>query len=370
MGHLHSTDLEALESAATTVWELAREYVFTGAVEYLKMFPELTLTGPSFRIEFRLQQDVIDPAGDGARSMVMLRFAQLRRDVEDPGWTLSVRGHWPDRTDHFPRVGPWRGRQLRKAFSPKRQPAGSPDRFALTNDDIYVMDTTPPEDLTAQLCLFALQTELSIDGTVMPWLLTYLTNTFAISNHAARKEVATEVMLRLIRNNWWMEDARAWRAYVAKLLRAAGRDDSVQADELDDDLSDGTTERRVIEAIEGDHEGTDRPGPIGLPSKAPMALDLTKDTFSVQEASQYLGVSVGTVYSRIHKHQLRVQPAPGAFVIHKTDLDRAMAEPRLPDVIDAVAAARTRRVETARRHVSRLRRRGLTLDQILHDPEI
>ena len=85
------------------------------------------VSAEAFRIAFRLQQDVIDREGDRARTMVVLRFVRRgSREEPDPGWALYVRGDWPDRTDRFSRVGALRASRLRKAFSPRRQPPGTP----------------------------------------------------------------------------------------------------------------------------------------------------------------------------------------------------------------------------------------------------
>jgi excisionase family DNA binding protein len=363
MGHLTSTDLEALESAAATVWELARTYVFTGADEFLKTFPQLTVEAPSFRIEFQLQHDVIDAASDRVRTMVALRFTHLPRREDDPDWALYVRGHWPDRTDRFPTVGRFSARRLRRWLAPRQQPAGAEYRFAVPNDDVYLMETTPAVDVIAQLCVFVLQTELSIDAELMPWLVQYIEKTFAIANDDARSEIAMEVTLRLIQNKWWMENVRTWRHYIKSLLRVIGGKYVIRSAEVPAERGDGMTEDKRIQAIEGGAENDDEPSMI---RSAPI-LDMTKHTFSAQEASQHLGVSVGTVYSRIHKRQLDVQRVHGQFVISKSELDRATREPRLRDVIDAVAAARRCKREAARRQVHRLRRRGLTLDRILDD---
>jgi hypothetical protein len=81
MGQAFSTDLGALESAASTVWQLAVTRVFTDEaadVELIRALPELGLTSPSFEIEFRLQQDVLDPVGDRVRTMVVLRFVHRK----------------------------------------------------------------------------------------------------------------------------------------------------------------------------------------------------------------------------------------------------------------------------------------------------
>jgi excisionase family DNA binding protein len=440
-----------------------RTYVFPGEVEFLKVLPALTVTAPSFQIDFQLQQDaldaptvLLDQAGvvvdrpDGRmRTMVVLRFTPRDPTAEDLELRLFVRGHWPDRTDQFPGVGSLRARQLRKAFSLRRQLAekrrslaerlqqledrlhqlserrrqlaerrrpkvkrrrplverqrrllqrqrqlverrrqlaerlrqlGQDIDWAIPSDDIYLMETTPANDLTAQLCLFVLQTELSKDSAPLPWLLDYITRTFKISvkqtSKAARDEeraeIALEVVTRLIAYKWGMEDARAWRRYVSQHLRAVERKhrSSTSHLELPNQLSDRATEDSVIASIDGGSDETTRPGLLPVPGKRSQPLDRTKETFSVHEAAQYLGVSSRTVYSHIHTQQLPVQPGRGPFVIAKAALDRVMAKPTLHDVIDAVAAARHCTPETARRQVHRLRRRGLTLDQILADAKI
>ena len=372
MGQAFPTDLAALELAAAAVWQLAVTRVFADEadnVELVRTLPELGLTAPSFEIEFRLQQDVLDPVGDRVRTMVVLRFAHRAGDEPDPGWRVYVRGNWPDRTDRFARVGPLNVRRLRKAFSPRRQPPGTPDRFALANDDIYVMEQTPRQDITAQLCLFVLQTELSAEPGVMTWLTTYISDNFTISIPEARQDIAGDIVLRLIGHKWWMETPQAWRQYVTAHRRAVERSyrrsyGSVLPDDLGDD---GGSEDRLIAAIDGEPQSVDAFAPVYPAPRALPTSPTTTDACSVREASQCLGVSIGTIYSRIHKRQLPVLDTPGPFLIPRSALVRSSATTRLRDVIAAVAATRRCRVETARRRISRLRQRGHTLDQILHD---
>jgi len=71
------------------------------------------------------------------------------------------------------------------------------------------MEGTPPEDLTAQLCLFVLQTELSCEAGVFAWLTQYIVRNFKRANSTPREELARDVVLRLIKYKWWMESARS-----------------------------------------------------------------------------------------------------------------------------------------------------------------
>ena len=87
------TDPEALKSAASTTWDLVRQFVFPGEAELLKELPVLTISGESSRIEFRIQQDLIDQKGGHERAMVVLRFAPTGSDMPEPCWTLYVQGH-------------------------------------------------------------------------------------------------------------------------------------------------------------------------------------------------------------------------------------------------------------------------------------
>jgi hypothetical protein len=68
----------------------------------------------------------------------------------------------------------------------------------LTNDDIYVMEGMPPHDLTAQLCLFVLQTELSSEWGVMDWLTQYVVHNFKRAKQTPPLELARDVVLRLV----------------------------------------------------------------------------------------------------------------------------------------------------------------------------
>src|SRR5262249_12920472 len=147
-----------------------------------------------------------------------------------------------------------------------------------------------------------------------------------------RREVARDVVGHLIRNKWLMEDARAWRKYVAKVRRVAERD-YWQESSLSDDVADvNATETRLIESIE--REGwNERPTDLHATTIPTPRLDLAKAVFTVEEASQFLGVSVGTVYSWIHGRRIGTETADGRFLIQKSELQRISAAPKLADVI-------------------------------------
>ena len=165
-----------------------------------------------------------------------------------------------------------------------------------------------------------------------------------------------------------MEDARAWRRYVAVHRNTVVRHYRVQGGELPDDRSDGMTEDQLIETIEGRPEATEDTRPIEPCAKpSSRTLDPAKEWFSVPEANQFLGVSIGAVYSRIHDRQLKVETSSKPFMIPRSELVRLAAAPKLSDVIDAVVKARGCHRDSARRHVSRVRQRGVALDEILKD---
>ena len=189
-------------------------------------------------------------------------------------------------------------RRLRKAFSPRRQPPGTSDRFALTNDDLYLMKTTPLPDLTAQLCLFVLQTDLSAEPGVMQWLTLYVTRNFRIANHEARQEIAQDIVLRLLRHKWWMETPQAWRRYVATHRHAVERAYSCCSALPDGEVPDSraTTEDQLIAAIDGNPETAGDTGSVNPPIRFRPTSALSHEACSVREASQLLGLSVGAVY--------------------------------------------------------------------------
>ena len=138
------TDLETLEHVAAATWDLVRLYVFPGSGGWLvKDLPDRTLDGKSFRVEFRLQQDLLGTTAEGPepeRTMVVLRFAPAGEPMPDFPWGVRVRGHWPERA-RFAAVGPLRARKLRKSFSPRRRQ--SDDRYPAESDDIFLMEEAP-----------------------------------------------------------------------------------------------------------------------------------------------------------------------------------------------------------------------------------
>ena len=50
------------------------------------------------------------------------------------------------------------------ALDKNKNPPKTDDRYEPKSDDLYVMEATPRDDITAQVCLFVLQTEVSSDA--------------------------------------------------------------------------------------------------------------------------------------------------------------------------------------------------------------
>lgn len=361
------TDLEALRAAAVTTWDLARRFVFPGDDELLKDLPELTLDAASFRIEFRLQLDVLGWDSDQARTMIALRFAQAVQKVPESLWTLYIRGHWPERTDRLPLTGPLNAKKLRKAFSPKRRPVDDPRPNPFTSGHMYLMSTTPREDLTAQLCLFAVQTDLSLgDDQVFRWLEDHLTRTYC-SRLRDREDVAREMLLRLIRNKWWTEDARGWRKYVGNVRRHVRRQYRVGLSQ--NHLESVVDPRTVRDPLEEGDDGSTHTNHTPSARRAASPYDPQGSVFTIEEASRRIGMSLSTLYSWVDHGRVAVEHDGTRRVIRGREVERLRSIPTLPTVIAVVARARDCSADAARRHVSRLRQRGRSLEDILRQYE-
>jgi Helix-turn-helix domain len=334
-------DLEAIEAVAARAWALACEAVFPGEAEFLKERPDLTVEGSSFRVQFRLQQDRLGPDSELERTMVTLRFQKRRRSNKP--WTVFVRGDWPERQDRFSRVGPLSAKQLRKAFSPRLRRKAKRTEVA-RDENIYVMWEMPRMDLTAQLVLFAIQTKLSSDESLMPFLQHYIQQTFRLRVRD-RKDLALDVVLRLIQNKWWAEDARAWRKYIAKLVWAHRSRHVPPSGQLARAVPDISAIRQAAERALYDPQGS---------------------LLTVEEASRKVGLSPSTLYSRIQRRLVAVEFDPkGRRLIRVSDVEKMIGTPRLKDVIRTAATVRRCHYEAARKYVSRLRRQGHSLDAIL-----
>ncbi len=216
MGHLWWTDLEAVDLTAQIVPNLAQRYIFPSESEFLLDLDEFTMASPSFRVEFRLQQDALGWDNELERTMLAVRFGPAGEPLSENPWTLYVRGDWRERTDRLPRRGKLRAGRLRKLLSPKRRRWDQADPYAPKDDDLYVMERTPGDDIKAQICLFVLQTELSqdTDGAMFNWLVDYLMRHFKLPTSDPR-ELARAMVTHILEHKWYAEDPRAWRKYVA-----------------------------------------------------------------------------------------------------------------------------------------------------------
>lgn len=345
MGHPPLSDLETLKTGTATAWRLAEEAVFPGEAELVKDMWDLTVEGRCFRIEFRLQQDMLGLDCDHDRAMVAMRFVPAGLVTPAFPWTLHVRGDWPERTDRLPRIGPLSARRLRKTLAPRRRQEQDLHRDTFMGEDVYVMPKIPLEDLTAQIVLFVWQTGLSNDPELFHWLEHYVEQTSRIRPQD-RKDVARDVVLRLIRNKWWAEDARAWRKYLGVLRKVCARQYLLTGGVSTDLIDQDPTQYRV-------------PPP---PDRPPY--DSSGALLTVEEASRQMRVSLSTLYSLIHKRRVAVEPRAGRMLITKSEVDRLAATTRLKTAIEAVATARGSSSATARKYVSRLLGRGYSLDEI------
>lgn len=367
------TDFEAMSAAAQTAFELARQHVFPGDSALVTELPGLTITGSSFRVEFRLQQDFLGPGVEHDRTMVVLRFVPVDGPVPESPWTLFVRGNWPERTDRLSRGG---AKALRRTPSSKqRERGGIRLRDELRNDSLFLVERTHPEDVMAQLCLFVLHTSLSDDSELMPWLEAYLLRRFRFRVRD-RRDVARDVVLRLLRNKWWSEDFKGWTKYVARLIQVLERPYLHAFREFNDALSLNrpsgerpvdyrTTENLLVHVI--DHPDEEPEPESGIQSgDARCQYDPTGSIFTVEETSYRTNMSLSTLYSMIKRRQIAFEfDRQGRTVIPKSEVERLTRTVRQRDAVRLVETVRECPRATARKRVYRLRIQGKSLDEIV-----
>jgi hypothetical protein len=269
--------LDAVLEISRTAQTLVREHVEPGEAEFRRDLPDLAIEAPSFRVEFRLQQDLLDwrlqDSASDERTMLAIRFGRPRQSLPEDSWTIHVRGHWPTRVDRLARRGKLGGQHLRRLFSPRRRKAGV--QYPVWNDDVYVMRGTPSHDIAAQIALFVLQTGLSpdADGTLFNWLQSYIVKNFK-HRGVERHDLSAGIVTHLLKYKWWMEDARAWRKYIAA-------------------TRDGL---RRSSAEHSRRPSRDRP--------VNAAYDGTGAVYSVDEAAHILRRSRSTIYRMLEDRRL------------------------------------------------------------------
>ena len=231
MRHPGLSDLDAVVEASEEAWRLAERDVFPRQLGLMNDLPELTRTASSFAVEFRTQQDRFGPAGDqdprpdSEGTMIALRFRPPDRPMSDAPWTVYVREWRPERADRLPDQGLLGTRKLRRMFSPKRSGDRPFPDWAMSTD-IWITKELPKDDLTAQLVLFVVQTELSEDGAMFEWLFNYVRGHFKlpVKQQADRDDLVQGTVAHLLEHRWWPQDWRAWRKYVAACVRQKVRE--------------------------------------------------------------------------------------------------------------------------------------------------
>ncbi len=364
MGHAKPTDLALVLELASSVWRLLESDVFPGNEEFLRDLPDdLVPTARSFRVAVRLQRDEVGVNLDVARTMVALRFTPTG---ERSGlvWTLHVRGDWPQRTDRLPTSGLARASRVRRLMAPKRR-TGSPEEYALHDDDIFLMATAPRADLTAQIILFLLQTELSAEAELLEWLEGYFRRHFKAAG-TDPAEMAREIALHALKHKWYMEDARAWRRYIAhtrrglrrKLLRQRGSDIDVNH------VHGGRgEEQRLIAGLDGEETASAGPPPPHT------RWDPTGEFFTIDEAARLIQRSRRTTYDRTQRELIATQMKRGRRVIAAEEVKRLQGS--LPRAVAIKLLAQRRatsgrdKVAATRKWVYRREKAGDSLEDIL-----
>ena len=161
-----------------------------------------------------------------------------------------------------------------------------------------------------------------------------------------------------------MEDARAWRKYVASLRRAAERQYFQSYSVADGSADTNATDNRLIESIEGHSENRQTSDSVPTSAPAPPTPVRAGNVLTVYDASRSVGVSVCTMYSWLQERKLAIEPEQSRYLIRVSELERLASVPRLTDVISTVTTRRDCSLASAQRHVSRLRNRGFSLQEI------
>lgn len=385
------TDLDAVKAASEVALGLSHRWMFAGEVEFLRELPDSTIVGPSFRVEFRLQQDLLSPDLEVPRTMVAVRFFATDATVpavkcpsrrwtpapqSDP-WTVFVRGDWQQRK-RFAVTGQLSIRRMRKAFAPRRRVVS--DRFPNLpqSDDLHITPKTSLDDVTAQLVLFVMQTEMvrHEDGSLFLCLQHYVMRTYRFRvGTDQRTDVARALIARLLKNKWWAEDARAWRKLIRKVLRAVeipylpGPDAEVR-----DRGEPRQNEGRLVEALETLDAHVPAPSSTldwtvsHVASSSPAPSDA--NTFTVQQAAARLGLSKTTLYQWIDDRRVTVVYQNGRRMIEQHELSRLASKPTTAALVAHVAAVRRSTKGAARRQLARLRRTGLSDQEIMDSKDL
>ena len=211
------------------------------------------------------------------------------------------------------------------------------------------------------------QAQLSLDPDLFTWLERYVIHNFRLEvKRDYIRDVARDIVLHLIEHKWWLEDAKAWRKYVTTVRKAKRRMYSQQSALLDDVADPRSTEGDLIGAIKGEHKREASGPALDSEKSSPPGGggDPEREMLTPREVSQQLGISISTVYGWIHARDIAVDHHLGQYAIPRSELTRLAAQPQLRDVIEAVATARKCSPATARRFVTRMRDKGISLAEI------
>jgi excisionase family DNA binding protein len=187
------------------------------------------------------------------------------------------------------------------------------------------MRGTPSHDIAAQIALFVLQTGLSpdADGTLFNWLQSYIVKNFK-HRGVERHDLSAGIVTHLLKYKWWMEDARAWRKYIAA-------------------TRDGL---RRSSAEHSRRPSRDRP--------VNAAYDGTGAVYSVDEAAHILRRSRSTIYRMLEDRRLdHTIDKNERMVISRSVIDHLKTMPTRKLVIAAVKRARGCSDAAARKYVYR-----------------
>jgi hypothetical protein len=248
-------------------------------------------------------------------------------------------------------------------MAPKRR-TGNPDEYALHDDDVFVMPTAPRDDLPAQVILFLLQTELSADAGLFAWLEGYVRRTFK-ADGADRNEMARAIVLHAIKHKWYMEDARAWRQYIARIRRGIRRELLRQRRSTTDvdDLSIGQDEEtRFAARLDGEDTPSGR-----YPTVRPW--DPTGEFFTIDEVARLTERNRRTLYDQILRGVIAAQMNRGRRVIRADDVDRLRQSLPRASAIKILAKLRPSSgrnvIAATRKWVYRREQAGDSLEDIL-----
>jgi excisionase family DNA binding protein len=336
------TDKVGIERLCAEVWTLAEKYLFQPSGAWTPDYSYSRIQTPSFEVSASVRPDAVSKrlavAGGGGKpphpKQIVFRFLSLRGS--SGYWYLIVR--YPSVSDELRWAkGLFTPGQMRRAF-PVGQPRGNGNEpeFSLNQTQgVYVAPDTPRKDLRAQICLFLIRTGLCSECETATSFLNYLETTFRVprvrGEQPDRRAVFHQVFID-VRNWHWPEHWRAWRKYIKTCIRWAAHRESLQV---------GCVRSRNF-----------RSWPSG----------------SIDEAAEALRIDRSYIYRLIRKEKVRAtRSRRGRLLLEPSEvkkLGQAAKQRVYQTRLITQLTNSGKSYEAARKRIYRLRKRGLSLDEV------